>query len=85
MDVIIEDSTCMVPYQFTAEKESIQSYGCAPLQYAISCVLCATGYPGWCHLSGDLVTGLLLTLCQSVLLCNVIKCHFPYLRDTTMH
>ena len=27
--------------------------------------------------------GLLLTLCQSVLLCNVIKCHFPYLRDTT--
>ena len=27
--------------------------------------------------------GLLLTLCQSVLLCNVTKCHFPYLRAPT--
>ena len=43
------------------------------------CLMC-NRVPGWCHLLGDLLMGLLLTLCQSVLLCNVIKCHFPYLR-----
>ena len=30
-----------------------------------------------------MVMGLLLMLCQPVLLCNVIKCHFYYLRAPT--